>query len=183
MTDLLPEPGFTAFALHLFDQNGPVAQLCQTISARQTAYYDIGALGILAPGFRGSAVVSAVASDHWLPDQAGVPQNFVSLGAVAVQRPAAASAPELPATCPSRFPASAPWQRSSSSPAPCPHRRRAVGPPTLRTHPGGSRARRMPLSPGPRRSRWPPLADWPGSCYAVALEWSWPAGSRRPATT
>ncbi len=86
VTNLAPTPGETQFAVLVFDRNGLVGHFCETLRERQTAYYDLRQWDFVDAGFVGSAVISATAWSHVVPDRAGDLHDVVALGAVAVER-------------------------------------------------------------------------------------------------
>lgn len=79
------EPGRTRLAVFLFDANGLLEGRCLTLEAQEVAYIDLIGWGQVAPSFRGSAVVSALAWEHpvWLDGR--LLGDRVGLAAVAVQ--------------------------------------------------------------------------------------------------
>jgi len=85
--NLVPEPGLTNAAVFLYDQNGLLDILCQTLNSQQVEYIDLATWGYVQPGFKGSAVISATAWDHPVFDQAGqLRVNPVGLAGVIIQR-------------------------------------------------------------------------------------------------
>lgn len=87
IANLVPQPGATNIALLAYDQNGLVGALCRQLRQLEVAYIDVGTWNGIAPGFRGSALISAAAWRHpvYGPAQAVV-RNPVGLAAVVVQR-------------------------------------------------------------------------------------------------
>ncbi|MFQ5858004.1 MAG: hypothetical protein ACE5LU_20555, partial [Anaerolineae bacterium] len=81
-------PGATDFVLFLYDQNGLLDFVCQKLNARQVEYISLTGWGYLKPGFKGSAVISAVAWEHGVIDVASgdVVRNLLGLAAVKVER-------------------------------------------------------------------------------------------------
>ena len=71
-----PNPGFTDFAVYLYDANGLIDVICEKLSSLNVEYLNVNNWGILNPGFGGSAVISAVYTN----------QGGFGLTAVAVQR-------------------------------------------------------------------------------------------------
>jgi len=87
ITNLVPKPGFTDFAIYIYDQNGLVDYYCQKLNEKQVEYIDFNAQGAIRQGFLGSAVISATFWEHDVFDSQGQFQrNLVGLGAVAVER-------------------------------------------------------------------------------------------------
>jgi hypothetical protein len=72
--DLVPQAGLTNAAVFLYDQNGLVDILCETLNSQQLEYIDLTTWGYVNPGFRGSAVISATAWEHSVFDRAGTPR-------------------------------------------------------------------------------------------------------------
>jgi hypothetical protein len=54
-----PNPGFTDYAILLFDQNGLLDYVCQKLNEKQVEYIQLQNWGYVNPGFAGSAVISA----------------------------------------------------------------------------------------------------------------------------
>jgi hypothetical protein len=87
ITNLVPKPGFTDFAIFIYDQNGLLDYVCQKLNEKQVEYIDLSTWGAINPRFMGSAVVSAVFWEHEVFDGSGQFQrNLVGLGGVAVER-------------------------------------------------------------------------------------------------
>ena len=87
LTNLVPVPGWTDAAILVYDQNDLVDVYCRRLGAGQTTYVNPQAMGAIAPGFRGSALISATYWEHPAPaDAAGPARQLVGLGAVAVWR-------------------------------------------------------------------------------------------------
>jgi hypothetical protein len=87
ITNLVPKPGFTDFAIFLYDQNGLLDYVCQKLNEKQVEYIDVNTWGWVHPRFLGSAVVSAVFWEHDVFDaQGGFERNLVGLGGVIVER-------------------------------------------------------------------------------------------------
>jgi hypothetical protein len=76
--DVVPNPGHTDFALLLYDQNGVVGSICQTLQREEMEVVDLQAWGFINPGFSGSGVVQAVDTT----------QGSLGLAVVAIHRPA-----------------------------------------------------------------------------------------------
>jgi hypothetical protein len=87
ITNLVPKPGFTDFAVFLYDQNGLLDYYCQKLNEKQVEYMDLATWGAINPRFMGSAVISAMFWEHDVFDPSGrFQRNLVGLGGVAVER-------------------------------------------------------------------------------------------------
>jgi hypothetical protein len=87
VANIVPKPGLTNFALYLYDQNGLLDFICETLSDRQVEYINLATWGFINPGYRGSAVISATFWEHEVFDgQGGFVRNVVGLAAVKVDR-------------------------------------------------------------------------------------------------
>ena len=85
--NLVAKPGFTDFAIYLYDQNGLLDFVCQKLFDRQVEYIDLQTWGYVNSGFKGSAVISATFWEHDVFDPDGkFVRNLVGLGAVMVER-------------------------------------------------------------------------------------------------
>ncbi|HRA19889.1 MAG TPA: hypothetical protein PLZ56_05560, partial [Anaerolineae bacterium] len=85
--NLVAKPGFTDFAIYIYDQNGLLDFVCQKLSDRQAEYIDLQTWGYVSNGFKGSAIISATFWEHEVVDEVGfVLRNLVGLGAVSVER-------------------------------------------------------------------------------------------------
>jgi hypothetical protein len=85
--NLVAKPGFTDFAIYIYDQNGLLDFVCQKLHDRQVEYIDLQTWGYVSGGFKGSAIVSASFWEHEVFDGAGnFVRNLVGLGAVSVER-------------------------------------------------------------------------------------------------
>ncbi len=98
ITNLVPKPGFTDFAIYIYDQNGLLDYVCQKLNEKQVEYINLATWGYVNPRFNGSAVVSAVFWEHDVFDPNGVfERNLVGLGGVAVERVGGVSGgPDVP---------------------------------------------------------------------------------------
>ena len=87
ITNVVPKPGFTDFAIILYDQNGLLDFICEKLNEKQIEYIDFYRWGYLNNGFKGSAVISATFWEHDVFDPWGrFERNLVGLGAMAVER-------------------------------------------------------------------------------------------------
>ena len=80
ITNLVDAAGATDLAVYLFDENGMLDFLCLRLPHRQSAYLNLDAYAFLRPGFRGGAVVSAVAWRHVGAEEADVESGARPLG-------------------------------------------------------------------------------------------------------
>jgi hypothetical protein len=62
--NVVPKPGFTDFAIFLYDQNGLIDYVCEKLNEKQVEYIDLSTWGWVQPGFKGSAVISATFWEH-----------------------------------------------------------------------------------------------------------------------
>jgi hypothetical protein len=87
IANLVTTPGFTDFAIYIFDQNGLLDFLCQKLTEKSVEYIDLMRWGYVNTGFRGSAMLSAVYWEHEVSNPDGsLKANPVSLGAVIINR-------------------------------------------------------------------------------------------------
>jgi len=85
--NLVAKPGFTDFAIYIYDQNGLLDFVCEKLFDRQVEYIDLQTWGYVNNGFKGSAVISATFWEHDVFDPDGkFVRNLVGLGAVMVER-------------------------------------------------------------------------------------------------
>jgi hypothetical protein len=85
--NLVAKPGFTDFAIYIYDQNGLLDFVCEKLHDRQVEYIDLQTWGYVNNGFKGSAVISATFWEHDVFDPDGrFVRNLVGLGAVMVER-------------------------------------------------------------------------------------------------
>ncbi len=87
ITNVVPKPGFTDFVVYIFDQNGLLDYICEKLNQKQVEYIDLQIWGYVNPGFKGSAIISAIFWEHDVFDErGGFLRNVVGLGAVAIER-------------------------------------------------------------------------------------------------
>jgi hypothetical protein len=87
IANIVPKPGFTDFAIYLFDQNGLLDYVCEKLNEKQVEYIDLQTWGYVNGGYKGSAIISAVYWEHDVfADDGRFLRNLVGLGAVAVER-------------------------------------------------------------------------------------------------
>ncbi len=85
--NVVPKPGFTDFALFVYDQNGLIDVVCQKLHENQLDYINLDQWNFLHSGFRGSAVISATFWEHDVfSSTGGFVRNLVGLAAVKVER-------------------------------------------------------------------------------------------------
>jgi len=85
--NVIPKPGFTDFAIFIYDQNGLLDYICEKLNEKQVEYINLQTWGYVNPGFKGSAIISAVFWEHDVFSETGIfLRNLVGLGAVAVER-------------------------------------------------------------------------------------------------
>ena len=85
--NIVPKPGFTDFAIFVYDQNGLIDFVCEKLNEKQVEYIDLSKWGWIQPGFKGSAVISATFWEHEVFDPYGkFVRNVVGLGAIKVER-------------------------------------------------------------------------------------------------
>ncbi len=86
-------PGHTNAAVLLFDTNGLLDVVCVRLDRGATEFVDLANWGFIAPGFRGSAVISASTWNHRDASAGADAPNPVSLAAVMLRRPNPAEDP------------------------------------------------------------------------------------------
>ncbi len=88
IANVVPAPGYTDLAILMYDQNGLVNVVCQKLSQLSVEYINLASdVAILPPGFRGSAVISAVHWQHPLLGEDGrYLRNLVGLAVAKVER-------------------------------------------------------------------------------------------------
>jgi subtilisin-like proprotein convertase family protein len=97
IANLVPKPGFTDFAIYIYDQNGLIDYVCQKLNEKQVEYIDFDSWGYLNSGFKGSAIISAVFWEHDMFDDEGIfVRNLLGLAAVVVERTATRLGEDIP---------------------------------------------------------------------------------------
>jgi len=95
ITNFIPVPGFTDFAIYIYDSNGLLDYVCQKLNEKQVEYIDLATWGYVNNGFKGSAIISATYWHHPLFDAKGeFLRHVVGLGGVTITRNGAALASE-----------------------------------------------------------------------------------------
>jgi hypothetical protein len=95
--NVVPKPGFTDFALFIFDQNGLLDYVCEKLNEKQVEYINLANWGYINPGFKGSAVISAVFWEHDVFDPRGrFARNILGLAAVSIERTGAFQGEDVP---------------------------------------------------------------------------------------
>jgi hypothetical protein len=95
--NIVPKPGFTDFVLFIYDQNGLLDYVCEKLNEKQVEYIDLSTWGVINPGFKGSAVISATYWEHDVFDPVGrFVRNVVGLAAIKVERVIPSSAIPIP---------------------------------------------------------------------------------------
>jgi len=87
IANTVPKPGFTDFGIYIYDQNGLLDYVCQKLNEKQVEYINLQTWGYVNPGFKGSAIISAVFWEHDVFSPSGLfIRNLVGLSAVAIER-------------------------------------------------------------------------------------------------
>jgi len=87
IANIVPKPGFTDFGIFIYDQNGLLDYICQKLNEKQVEYINLQTWGYVNPGFKGSAIISAVYWEHDVFNSKGeFARNLVGLAAVAIER-------------------------------------------------------------------------------------------------
>ncbi len=82
----VPQPGFTDFAIYIYDQNGLLDYVCEKLNEKQVEYINLNDWGYINSGFKGSAVISATYWKHDIVASGGYARNLVGLAAVKIER-------------------------------------------------------------------------------------------------
>ncbi|MCB0215704.1 MAG: hypothetical protein KDH92_03635 [Chloroflexi bacterium] len=97
IANIVPVPGFTDFAIFIYDQNGLLDYVCEKLHSRQVEYIDLNTWGFINPGFKGSSIISATFWEHDVFDGGGnFVRNVVGLAAVKVERSGTAMGNQVP---------------------------------------------------------------------------------------
>jgi len=72
MTNLDMNPGISVWRIDFFDQNGLLYSLCQTLNEKQVDYIKLANIGIIPPGWLGSALISWQCAAPWTVGRIGV---------------------------------------------------------------------------------------------------------------
>ncbi len=95
--NVVPKPGFTDFAMFIYDQNGLLDLMCFKLNEKQVLYVNIMNWGYINPGFKGSAVISAVFWEHDVFGGRGrFVNNILGLAAVTVERSGTVLGEDIP---------------------------------------------------------------------------------------
>jgi hypothetical protein len=95
--NVVPKPGFTDFAIFIYDQNGLLDFVCEKLNEKQVEYINLQTWGYVNPGFKGSAIISAVFWEHDVFSGTGFfLRNLVGLAAVSVERTGTALGEDVP---------------------------------------------------------------------------------------
>jgi hypothetical protein len=124
IANLVPKPGFTDFAIYIYDMNGLIDYVCEKLSAKQVEYIDLQTWGYINNGFKGSAIVSATFWEHDVFDDNGTfVRNVVGLGAATVERTNTILGENIPgdeATGTTAFPVAGPFDFEGLNAPQCP---------------------------------------------------------------
>lgn len=87
IANFVPKPGFTDFAIYIYDMNGLIDYVCQKLNEKQVEYIDLQTWGYINQGFKGSAIISATFWEHEVFSPSGqFVRNLLGLGAVTIER-------------------------------------------------------------------------------------------------
>lgn len=85
--NVVPKPGFTDFALFIYDQNGLIDVICTKLHQNELDYINLDRWNFINNGFRGSAVISATFWEHDVfSTTGGFVRNLLGLAAVKIER-------------------------------------------------------------------------------------------------
>jgi hypothetical protein len=115
MTNLDMIPGVSVYRLDFFDQNGLLYSICQTLNEKQVDYIKLANIGIIPPGWLGSAVISWQCSSGSPGDIEAA--NRGALGVVVVEKASGYASGDLTKAY-EGFPL--PWQPAIPMAVPCP---------------------------------------------------------------
>ena len=185
IANAVQKPGFTDFAIYIYDQNGLLDYICQKLNEKQVEYINLQTWGYVNSGFVGSAVISAMFWEHDVFDNGQWLRNDLGLEAVVAARPARKEAPFPPAATAHRrqravvggVPGSrSPCWRVSASASTSPARPSARPSAPAPRRPAGldadacwnarwqpQRRPGPPLRPRQRRAPRPPSCPWSGA--------------------
>jgi len=79
-----PNPGWTDFAIYIYDQNGLLGFDCEKLNEKQSEYINLDSWGYINPGFKGSAVIWGTETTQWYNNPYG--WSAFGLTAVKVER-------------------------------------------------------------------------------------------------
>jgi hypothetical protein len=97
IANVVSKPGLTNFAMFIYDQNGLIDYVCETLASGQVEYINLANWGFINPGFRGSSIISATFWEHAVFDsRGGFMRNVVGLAAVKVERSGTTLASPIP---------------------------------------------------------------------------------------
>jgi hypothetical protein len=150
IANIVPKPGLTNFAIFIYDQNGLIDYLCETLNSHQVEYIDLANWGFIHPGFKGSAIISATFWEHEVFDShGGFARNVVGLAAVKVERSGTTLGNPIPgdeSAGNEGFPIPGPFPFAGPAAPSCPGQpSRGLPPPPTSPPPGGT----VPPPPGP----------------------------------
>lgn len=131
----VPKPGFTDFAIYIYDQNGLLDYVCEKLNEKQVEYINLNDWGYINAGFKGSAVISATFWEHDVFDNGGgFARNLVGLGAVKIERQGTVLGNDIPgdeAAGSEGFPIYGPFNfHGEHAPVVCPGQPEGPGQPT-----------------------------------------------------
>ena len=90
--NVTPKPGYTDFAIYLFDQNGLLDYVCEKLNEKQVEYINFNDWGYINPGFKGSAVIL-----QWTWNYPGTVTGFTpGMAVVKVERSGTVLSSDIP---------------------------------------------------------------------------------------